>query len=100
MVSLIDDVEKGGGERLGPVFDAFQAGQAEGLFDPPCPAGTRQEYDHIDRLGDQGMRPGGRCFLNQLFKPGERARGRVRMQRGDPAGMAGIPRLEEIERAR
>jgi len=71
---------------------------SEALLDAARAARAGHEDDHIDRLADQGMGKGGRCFLDQLFEPGECAGGGICMQRGDPARMAGIPGLEEVQR--
>ncbi len=54
--------------------------------------------DAVDCFCDEVVRHLRRGLANQLFEPGESAQGRVGMQGGDAARMAGIPGLQHVER--
>ena len=57
-----------------------------------------KDGEDIDGLRDERSRDGDDGFLNELFEAAQRADGGARMDRTDPAGMAGAPGFEEIER--
>src|SRR3546814_3152755 len=54
-----------------------------------APAGD--EYDQVDRLGDQPTRHGDHRFLHELLDAIEGGHRAIGVDRGDPAGMDGVP---------
>jgi len=58
----------------------------------------RQDSDEVNRLGDQCAWDSDDSFLNKLFHATQGTKSGPGMDRADAAGMAGAPRLEEIER--
>ena len=87
-----------GGEGLGDVSVTVEAGDAQGLFDAAPAAGPAHEEDDVHGFRDQIVRRACRRFEGELFKAFERTMRGVGVQRRDPAGMAGVPGFQEIER--
>src|SRR3546814_4338386 len=81
----------GGAGGIEP-FDANEFGKAA------LAAAAGQDDDDVDRLGDQRARDMRYGFKDQLLEPVQRGACRSGMDRADAAGMAGAPRLEQIER--
>ena len=64
----------------------------------PAPAaGALDIDDHVDCFGDQCFRDRHHGFLDQLFEPGESLAGAVGVDGPYPAGMARVPRIEQIQ---
>src|SRR3546814_6181080 len=72
-------------------FDANEVGKAA------LAAAAGQDDDDVDRLGDQRARDMRYGLKDQLLEPVQRGACRSGMDRADAAGMAGAPRLEQIE---
>ena len=73
------DVEERGGERFGAVLRPVKTGNSQRLFDAAYAACAGHEDNHVNCLANQGVRQGGRRFLDQLFKTSERAARRIGM---------------------
>src|SRR5690606_15804380 len=76
----------------------IKAGEARDGLDAAAQTPAGDEHDHVDRLRDQAPRDGDDRFLDQLLEPVERGERAVGVDRGDPARMTRVPRLEHVER--
>ncbi len=88
-----------GGEEVGDdvVAASVEAGDfGDGLDTLRWTAAFDEDQD-VDRLGDQAVRHRDHGFLDELFEPIQCGLSRARVQSGDPAGMAGVLRLQHVE---
>ena len=87
----LDAVIAGGGIETGDEGEFGEAAFA---------AAAAQHRDEIDGLGDQRPGDGDDGFLDELFEAAHRAERGAGVDRADAAGMAGAPRLQEVQRLR
>ena len=85
----LDAVIAGGGIEAGDESEFGEAAFA---------AAAAQHRDEIDGLGDQRLGDGDDGFLDELFEAADRAERRAGVDGADPAGMAGAPGLEQVQR--
>src|SRR6516165_12684939 len=73
-------------------FDESEFGQSAGG------AATAEHCDEIDGLCDERARDGNDRFLHELLETPQGADGRASMNGADPAGMAGSPGFQQVQR--
>ena len=73
-------------------FDESEFGQSAGG------AATAEHCDEVDGLSDERARDGNDRFLHELLETPQGANGRASMNGADPAGMAGSPGFQQVQR--
>jgi len=85
----------GGKAVVGVRPEPLDAGE---FGETPRSAAAGEHGHEIDGLGDQRPGDGDDSFLDELLEAAQRAECGASVDRADPAGMAGAPGLQEIER--